>query len=238
VPGRELPPTSAFADDDGRADPELSAALSRLAGEERGPVDVVRALACARVLVPVVAHAEELVSAGPHVVDSQGSTGIVAIRTPDGRTALPVFSSVETMAAWRRDARPVPAQATRAALSAVDEGWEVMVLDPAGPVPVLVPRPAVWALAQGQEWVPAVVGDVVDPAVTRSVRGALAAIGEVVDVRTTAGGRAEVAVVLTLRAGLRQAELDVVLERVGAALAAEEVVSQRVDSLELRLRSA
>jgi len=45
-------------------------------------------------------------------------------------------------------------------------------------------------------------------------------------------------VVLTLRAGLRQAELDVVLERVGAALAAEEVVSQRVDSLELRLRSA
>jgi len=240
--GRELPPTSAFADDDGRADPALSAALVRLVEGERDRAGVVRTLAGARVLVPVVARAEELAGvvdgAHPHGVDSQGSAGIVAIQTPDGRTALPVFSSVETMSAWRGDARPVPASAPRAALSAVDEGWEVMVLDPAGPVPVLIPRPAVWALAQGQEWVPAVVGDVVDPSVVRAVAAALAAVDEVVEVQVAAGGRAEVAVVLTLRAGLRQVELDVVLERVGAALAAEEILSQRVDSFELRLRTA
>ncbi|HUX71144.1 MAG TPA: SseB family protein [Cellulomonadaceae bacterium] len=240
--GRELPPTSAFAGDDGRADPTLTAALAGVAGGTGRLVDVVRALAGARLLVPVVAHKEE----SAHVMDgdlsqaedSRGSAGIVAIRTPDGRTALPVFSSVATMSAWRADARPVPAEAPRAALSAVEEGWEVMVLDPAGPVQVLIPRPAVWALAQQREWVPAVVADGVDPSVAEAVAGALATIGEVVEVQVTAGGRAEVAVVLTLRAGLRQVELDLVLERVGAAIAAQELISQRVDSLELRLRSA
>ena len=99
-------------------------------------------------------------------------------------------------------------------------------------------RIAVWALAQQQEWVPAVVAGVVDPAVGQAVAGALERIGEIVAAQVTAGGRAEVAVVLTLRAGLRQAELDLVLESVGAALAADDVISQRVDSIELRLRSA
>ncbi|OIQ79937.1 hypothetical protein GALL_383130 [mine drainage metagenome] len=240
--GRELPPTSAFAGDDGRVDPTLSAALAGVADGTRGLADVVRVLAGARVLVPVVAHEEGAArgSDGEHAQagDSRGSTGIAAILTPDGRTALPVFSSVGTMAAWRGDARPVPAEAPRAALSAVEEGWEVMVLDPAGPVALLIPRPAVWALAQQQEWVPAVVADVVDPSVAQAVTGALATVREVVEVQVTAGGRAEVAVVLTLRAGLRQVDLDLVLERVGAALAARDVISQRVDSLELRLRSA
>ncbi len=239
---RDLPPTSAFAADDGRADPTLTAVLAGVADSTRSLADVVRALAGARVLVPVVAHVEEPARgvAGGHMPagDSHASTGIAAIRAPDGRIALPVFSSLATMSSWRADARPVPAQAPRAALSAVEENWELMVLDPAGPVPVLIPRPAVWALAQQQEWVPAVVADVVDPTVTGAVARALATVVEVVDVQVTAGGRAEVAVVLTLRAGLRQVELDLVLERVGEVLAAQDVVSQRVDSLELRLRSA
>ena len=36
-----------------------------------------------------------------HTVDKEASAGIVALRAPDGRTALPVFTSVATMAAWR-----------------------------------------------------------------------------------------------------------------------------------------
>ena len=61
----------------------------------------------------------------------------------------------------------MPSEVARAALSAVTERWELMVLDPGGPTTVLVPRPAVWALAQQQEWQPAVVTtggvDAVDP---------------------------------------------------------------------------
>ncbi|MEN1976787.1 SseB family protein [Cellulomonas sp. P4] len=269
--GRELPPTSPFAGDDGSADPAVAAALADL-GAGGTVAGVVAALAGTRVLVPVLA---ELDSAGTvevgghaHTVEKEASAGIVALRAPDGRTALPVFSSVATMTAWRADARPVPTEVARAALSAVQEGWELLVLDPGGPVTALLPRPAVWALAQQQPWRPAVTGTgagaAVDPEVAAAVRGAvLAAVGPssggepgpgprgrwfrraapaghpgvpVRDVAALPGGRAEVAVELTLVPGLDRVAVDAVVRRVGEALGADETVTQRVDSVEVRLR--
>ena len=51
------------------------------------------------------------------------------------------------------DARPVAVYAARAALSAVAEGAELMVLDPGSEVTFVVRRPGLWALAQqGQLW--------------------------------------------------------------------------------------
>lgn len=306
--GRELPPTSAFAGDDGSADPAVAAALTALGDGSGSLAAVVEALAGTRVLVPVLAELEaaETVEVGghAHTVDKEASAGIVALQAPDGRSALPVFSSVATMAAWRREARPVPTDVVRAALSVVSEGWELVVLDPGGPVTALLPRPAVWALAQQQPWRPAVLaGDdpagaddvgsrVVDPEVRAAVRAAVLgalptgpapgpepdagdasgtaarrrsegegetrgsagrswfrrrpvpaaapvpapAAGPVVDVDAVPGARAEVAVVLTLVPGLDRPTLDGVLRRVGEALAADDTVTQRVDSLEVRLR--
>jgi len=52
------------------------------------------------------------------------------------------------------------------------------------------------------------------------------------------GRRAEVAVVLDLTPGLDRARLDAVLARVNEALAADDTVAARVDSLELRLTTA
>jgi hypothetical protein len=315
VTGRELPPTSAFAGDDGSADPRVAAALAALGDGTGTLAAVVEALAGTRVLVPVLAELEEAgtveVGGHAHTVDKEASAGIVALQAPDGRTALPVFSSVATMTAWRREARPVPTDVVRAALSVVSEGWELVVLDPGGPVTALLPRPAVWALAQQQPWRPAVLpggdaaaadasgaggaGDadgradaaadrrVVDPEVRAAVRAAVLgalpaapapdaaarrpdasdavdasgasggrswfrrrraeptstpapAAGPVVDVDAVPGARAEVAVVLTLVPGLDRPTLDGVLRRVGEALAADETVTQRVDSLEVRLR--
>jgi hypothetical protein len=183
VTGRELPPTSAFAGDDGSADPRVAAALGAVAAGNGSTAEVVEALAGTRVLVPVLAELEasETVEVGghAHTVDKEASAGIVALQAPDGRTALPVFSSVAAMTAWRKDARPVPTEVARAALSAVDEGWELLVLDAGGPTTVLVPRPAVWALAQQQTWRPAVTEDgaalVVDPGVRDAVRSAVLA---------------------------------------------------------------
>lgn len=272
--GRELPPTSPFAGDDGSADPAVAAALADL-GSGGTLAPVVAALAGTRVLVPVLA---ELDSAGTvevgghaHTVEKEASAGIVALRAPDGRTALPVFSSVAAMTAWRPDARPVPTEVARAALSAVQEGWGLLVLDPGGPVTALLPRPAVWALAQQQPWRPAVTGAgaaaAVDPEVAAAVRAAvLAAVGRPAgdpaagdgsrargrwrrrpapvtqpesplrDVAALPGGRAEVAVELTLVPGLDRAAVDAVVGRVGEALGADETVTQRVDSVEVRLR--
>ncbi|MEN0130138.1 MAG: SseB family protein [Brevundimonas sp.] len=240
--GRELPPSSPFAGDDGSADPALAAALAALGDGTGSVADVVAALAGTRVLVPVLAElevADVVVHDGhEHVVDKEASAGIVALQAPDGRTALPVFTSVESLARWRTAARPVPSGVARAALSAIQEGWEVMVVDPGGPVTVLVPRPAVWALAQEAQWRPAVVGDVVDDEVRRAVSAALAPIEHVVAADAVPGMRAEVAVVVTLAAGLDRAGLDRVLAHVNGALAADDTVANRVDGLELKLRSA
>ncbi|MES6118677.1 SseB family protein, partial [Cutibacterium acnes] len=100
-----------------------------------------------------------------HDGDRHASASMVTVRTPDGREALPVFSSVAALTAWRRDARPVPHQAVRAAMAAVDEAGGVLVLDAGSPAPVLIPRPAVWALARREAWVPALA----DPTVVREL---------------------------------------------------------------------
>lgn len=240
--GRELPPSSPFAGDDGTAHPAVADALTALAAGTGTVAGLVDALAGTRVLVPVLAELEVedvVVHDGhAHTVDKEASAGIVALQTPDGRTALPVFTSVATMAAWRVDARPVPSDVARAALSAVTEGWEVLVVDPGGPTTVLVPRPAVWALAQQERWRPAVTADGVDPQVRDAIAAAVSPVAGVVTVDAVPGTRAEVAVVVGLVAGLDRAGLDAVLAQVNAALAGVELVATRVDSLELRPRAS
>lgn len=243
-PGRALPPSSAFAGDDGSADPVLVAALAECAPREPGAdagaalVRVVEALAGARVLVPVVAglEASEVTEAGLQV-DKEASAAVVALQVPDGRTALPVFTSVDAMARWRPDARPVAAEAARAATSAIQEGWEVLVVDPAGPVPVVVPRTAVRALASGTRWTPTVRSGAVDGRVREAV-GRLTEIEHVRSADAEPGRAAEVAVVLGLRAGLDRRGLDRVIAQVNARLAADPVVVEQVDSIELRVTRA
>ncbi|MCC2335173.1 SseB family protein [Cellulomonas wangsupingiae] len=240
--GRELPPSSPFAGDDGSADPVLADTLARYAVGDGSLADVVAALAPTRVLVPVLAELEvaDVVEhdGHAHTVDKEASAGVVALRAPDGRTALPVFTGVEAMARWRDDARPVPTAVPRAALSAVAEGWEVLVLDAAGPVTVALPRTAVYALAQGLAWEPAVHDGRVADDVRAAVRAAVADVRLVVRADAVPGTRAEVAVELGLPPGLDRAALDRVLGQVNAALAQDPVVTARVDSLELRLRAA
>nr|WP_098456390.1 SseB family protein [Sanguibacter antarcticus] len=237
--GRALPGASPFAGDDGSADEQLAALLT---GHDDGSVSlaaVVDRLAQVRVLVPVLAELD-VADEGEHghVIDKEASAGVVALQSPDGRRALPVFTSVASMAAWRADARPVPADATRAALSAVSEDWALLVIDPGGPVSVLVPRPAVWAIAQGKPWRPAVVDGTVDPEIADAVREAVSGLPSVARVRAETGRTAEVAVVLGIDSGLTRTELTGVLATVNAALAASSVISERVDSLELRVGRA
>ena len=237
---RQLPPTSPFAHDDGSADPVLVSAVEAYAHGRTSLADVVAVLAGIRLLVPVLAHAEVSAeqAAAEGADDSTASAGVVGLQTPDGRTALPVFSSVATMAAWRADARPVPAEGSRAAQSAVAAGWPGLVVDPAGPVTVTVPRPAVGALAEGRPWQPAVGGGEVVDEVREAVRAALVGVDGVVACTAEPGGRAEITVDLTLRAGLDRRALDQLLAEVGDRLAADAVTAERVDSFELRLRSA
>jgi hypothetical protein len=151
------------------------------------------------------------------------------LRSPDGRAALPVFSSVAALAAWDRAARPVAVEARRVAVSAVEEGHQLLVLDAAGPAAVVVPRPAVWALAQERAWTPSPR----DPHVAEAVRAAALAVDGVAGASCEPGRRAELRVVLSVPPGLDAGAVRALTGAVSGALAADEVVAERVDSLEL-----
>lgn len=231
-------PESIFADDDGSADARLAQALIKVSRGRAELIEVVDALAYARVLIPVMATGEAR-HMGKHGLeqDEIASTGVVAVSTHDGRTALPIFTDVDAMKAWNAQARPIPAEGPRAALAAAAEGWSIMILNP-GMESVTIPRTAVWALGQGQNWRPAVVDARVVDDVAQAVAQAVPVDERVREVQAVPGRGAEVAIVLRLVPGLTQPQLNEVVDGVQRALARSEVVAQRVDSLELRLAQA
>jgi hypothetical protein len=223
--GRSLTPQP-FAGDDGTADPALAAALA--AGDVE---QVAVALLTARVLVPVVAVlGEGPAPMGPHgrPVDKSADMAVATLVGPDGRRALPVFSSSAALATWDA-ARPVPAEGPRAALSAVQDGCTALLVDPGSARPVLLPRPALWALAQGRRWVPPER----DPEVADAVSSALAGLEEVAGVRLDPAPDAGVTLVLAVRPGLDADRLRALLDGVRARLAAVELLAERADALAL-----
>lgn len=237
--GKALPPGSAFSGDDGSADPQLADLLLGHSMRATSLEKVVERLAQVRVLVPVLASLDkEGFTETGEKYDKEASAGIVALEAPDGRKALPVFSSVSAMTTWRKDARPVPVDAVRAALSAVSEGWALLVLDPGSPHEVLIPRPAVWAIAQQRPWSPVAKDGVISDDVSSEIRGILEPIEHIARAHAEPGRTAEVAVVLGIDAGLNRAGLNEVLALVNAALAGSTLISERVDSLELRIGKA
>lgn len=144
-------PLHAFDTDDGTADPAWGPVLDRLAVGESGEAEVVDTLSRMRVfaaVLPTVAEHDE------HGGDKEADVALVTLRAPDGRAALPVFTNVPALTAWHPDARPVATWMPRACLSAVDEGAELVVVDPAADRTFVVRRPAVWALAQQRAWIP------------------------------------------------------------------------------------
>lgn len=173
-------PLHAFDHDDGTADPAWAAVLGRLAQGEADEADVVRTLSRMRVfaaVVPTVAETSEHEHSGHDHEhgetlhgDKAADVALVSLQSRGGRRALPVFSSVPALTSWNPQARPVAAWMPRACLSAVDEGNELVVVDPGAETTFVVRRPAVWALGQQQDWTPSYQ----DPSLAR-------AVGSVVD---------------------------------------------------------
>jgi hypothetical protein len=145
--GRRSIPDPGFAGDDGSADPGLAAALAAYAADPRRHLEVFLALQRARLLVPVLAlpgdaevdaagQGREKASDLPASSDVAMATVLVTGR--DGRQAMLGFTSVETLAAWRADARPVPVAAPLVARSALQEGAAALLVDLAGPTTYVV----------------------------------------------------------------------------------------------------
>lgn len=245
-----------FEDDDGAADAGYTAALAALAAGDGDEAAVVASLATARVFVPVVARLAEEgdAVAGTHGElhgDKQADMALVTLKAPDGRTALPVFTSAEALAAWHSEARPVAVFAPRAALSAVAENAELLVLDPGSDTPFVVRRPAVWALARQHGWIPSYR----DPAVAEAVgaaaqgfpalrrvevrRGGGVASGQGGGGRLAGGGGGpELQVVLYLEDGLDAAAVRSLVAGLNELWARNETFAERVDSIEIKLQRA
>jgi hypothetical protein len=227
-----------FAGDDGSASEALIAALRSFHARETDASVVVDALRDARLLIPLVAHLGE---AGENehgqLVDKSQELSIVTVEGPDGRNVLPVFSSVAAMQAWNPAARPVPADGARVALAAASEETDLVVLDPTSETEYVIRRPALWAIAKSQPWIPSHLDPEVFEAFAQSISTELA----VQDVHLIAGDPdarlvgPELIVSLELAEGLTQEELDAVLARLAHRWAASDTVAVRVDSLRVKL---
>ena len=151
-------PDPGFAGDEGSADPALATALAAYDAGTADRAQVLAALTRARLLVPVVALLGEVEHDNQGLAREKTSDmAAVLITRPDGRRGLLAFSGTQTMRAWDADARPVPVSAATAALAAVQQEADALVLDLAGPVRFAVEGDDLRGLAAG--WQPARVGD-------------------------------------------------------------------------------
>ena len=110
--------------------PGADRALAAYAADPAREPEVLAALADARLLVPVVAVLGEVeVEPDGLAHDKSSDMAAVLLRGPDGRLALLAFTGLEPMQRWDPEARPVPVPARTAALAALQDGAEALVVD-------------------------------------------------------------------------------------------------------------
>ncbi|GAA1353522.1 SseB family protein [Falsarthrobacter nasiphocae] len=245
-------------EDDGRADPAFASVLARWSAGEAEETEVARALPGVRLFVAVRAdHAPDpgAQSSHPHddaaAGDKAADMSICSLVAPDGRRALPVFTDSAFVAQWASDARPVPFDARRLALSCVQDGAALLVIDPGqDDGQFVLRRPAVWALAKGEEWTPAFdSADVSDAlaacaaqfpevAAIRPARGAGVDSTGPRGTRRGGGAGPELQCQVFVHSGLTAEAVARLMERVSQEIARSSIVAEKADSLSLRVLNA
>jgi type III secretion system (T3SS) SseB-like protein len=112
----------------------------------------------------------------------------------DGRRGMLGFTSLETLARWRPDARPVAVYSQEACQAVLDEHADALVIDVAGPVPFAVDGYRLFLFAEGKPIPPPYE----DPEVLAAVEAAFGTEDGVSRIRVAAGSTAELAVRFTL----------------------------------------
>ncbi|MCD0481300.1 SseB family protein [Streptacidiphilus sp. ASG 303] len=230
-------PDPGFAGDGGAADPHLAAALARWADDPAavGP-EVLAALPAARLMVPVVAVLGE-VETGPDGLrrEKTSDMAVPVVEAPDGRRALPAFTSLESLARWRADARPVPVHGRQAVLAAYSERADTLLVDPAGPVAYQLTGAPMRAVAEGRAHVPPAR----DPEVLEAVRRVVADEPAVLRAYLRPAEQTDAVVALVPGPDADEAAVRGAAQRIAAALAADELLRVRLDlGLDLALLPA
>ncbi|GAA1069801.1 SseB family protein [Kitasatospora arboriphila] len=219
-------PNPGFADDDGTADPRLVRALDAWAQDPSQEPELLDALTPSRLMVPIVALLGEVeTDANGLKHEKTSDMAVPVIEAADGRRALPAFTSLETMARWRADARPAPVAAPQAAMVAFSERADTLLVDPAGPVTYLLHGARLRAVAENRRY----VRPAADPDVHGALRDLLAAEPAVARGYLRPDGDADAVLALVPAAGAGEEELRAAVDRLVAGLAGDATLRVRLD---------
>lgn len=144
--------SSEFADDDGSAPDEVRAALAAAESSPETPVylDAVVQLCLARLLVPLMASGDETMEHDP---ERHAEMAAVLLEQADGRRAMLAFTGTDALSAWQAKARPVPATLDVVADAAVQSQAGTVLIDIAGPHPLVIEGAILENLAVGRRLV-------------------------------------------------------------------------------------
>lgn len=221
-------PDPGFSGDDGTADPLLTAALGRHAEQPSAETEqeLLRLLVGARLMVPIVAVLGESETGADGLThDKSSDMAVPTVRTPDGRTGLPAFTSLEALARWRADARPAPVAAPQAVLAAWSEQADALLVDLAGPAFYELSGAAMRAVAEGR----ARIHPLHDPEVAEAVRGVLAQYPVVLRAHLMPGQQTDAVLALIPDPAADPAGIGPSVQRLAAALAGHELLRIRLD---------
>lgn len=122
------------------------------------PIERLKALSEAlsheRIIVPINVERHPDEAGEHHHIDPHSDDApMFHVEQCDGGAAIVAFTSVGELHAYMGQARPMPLDCRKVALAALVETRGRVVLNPAGER-VVLPRPLVAALAQGDSWLP------------------------------------------------------------------------------------
>ena len=207
-------PVTRPAGDTGGADPAVAAALAAYAAGKAPERVALTAVAASRLLVPVVAvlaaggdASADNASAEKLGTEKETEMALPTLIGNDGRKAVIAFTGTDTVRRWRADARPVPVPAARLWPAAAAEQADAVVIDVAGPVPMVVEGARLRALANGTP--------LPFPHEDPDIRAQVAAVTS--DFTLEPGGP-DADLTVTLKA-MKQADARVVAEQIAARLA-------------------
>ena len=234
--GRTFQPNP-HAGDSGETPPEVSEALGAWRSGSGTYSALITAFAANRFLIPLVAHAgDEFDADNPVMEDKVQELSVVTVAGPDGEKVIPVFTSATAMKTWNAEARPIPIDAQRVALAAASEHTDRIVVNP-GTDSVVIRRPAVWAMAQGVDY----LAPWESPNFLTETRVLLADVEHLDDVTLSAGdprstgAGSDVSLSLTIVADLDPEAVRAVIDEVQARVSGSELFTSQVDALTLTL---
>jgi hypothetical protein len=234
--GREFH-ANPHAGDDGQTPEDVAAALLAFRDGSGTLTALAETLATSRALIPLVTHAgDDFDVDNPVMEDKVQELAVVTLAGPNGEKVFPAFTSVDAMRAWNPIARPVPIELRRVCLAAAGEGADRVVVNP-GTDQIVLRRPLVWTIAQGN----AITMPWDSVGLLEELRRAFDGIDNLQGIAiaagdpTASGNGPDVRLVIGLSAGLDEDAVKTLLTQVHQRAAANEMLVNAVESVEIQL---